>query len=116
MILFMWSRVERVEEDDLVDAIQELGPEVLAQRLHHPAVRAFVDRAAICIGALGDVLAAEVRRHDHHRVLEIDRPSFAVGQPAVVEQLQEDVQHFGVRLLDLVEEHDGSTAAGGRPR
>jgi hypothetical protein len=29
----------------------------------------------------------------------------AVGEPAVVEDLQQDVEHVGVRLLDLVEEH-----------
>ena len=40
------------------------------------------------------------------RVLEVDRPALAVGQPPVVEQLQHHVQHFGMRLLDLVEEHD----------
>ena len=37
---------ERVEEDDLVDAVQELGPEVLAQGVHDLRARAFVDRAA----------------------------------------------------------------------
>ena len=63
-----------------------------------------------------DELAAEVRRHDDDRVLEIDRSALAVGQPAIVEQLQQDVQHFGVRLFDLVEQHDGVRAGGGPPR
>ena len=57
-------------------------------------------------GRLGDEVAADVRRHDDDGVLEVDRPSLAVGQPPVVEQLQHDVEHFGVRLLDLVEQHD----------
>ena len=88
-------------------AVQELRPEVLAQRLHHLPPRAFVDLAALGRRALGDELAAEVRRHDDDGVLEVDRPALAVGQPAVVEQLQQDVQHLGMRLLDLVEQHDG---------
>ena len=33
---------QRVEEDDLVDAVEELRPEVLAQRVHHLAPRALV--------------------------------------------------------------------------
>ena len=40
---------ERVEEDDLVDPVQELRPEVRAQRVHHLAPRAFVDRAALAV-------------------------------------------------------------------
>ena len=49
---------------------------------------------------------ADVRGHDHHRVAEVDRAALAVGQPAVVEDLQQHVEHLGVRLLDLVEEDD----------
>ena len=38
---------------------------------------------------------------------EVHRAALAVGQAAVVEHLQQDVEDVGVRLLDLVEEHDG---------
>ena len=47
---------ERVEEDDLVDPVQELRPEVLAQRVHHLTPRPFVDRPAFGRRALGDEL------------------------------------------------------------
>ena len=36
-------------------------------------------------------------------VLEVDRAALAVGQPAVVEHLQQHVEDVRVRLLDLVE-------------
>ena len=49
---------------------------------------------------------AEIRRHDDERVLEIDRAALAVGQAAVVEHLQQHVEHVRMRLLDLVEQHD----------
>ena len=51
-----------------------------------------------------DLLAADVAGHDHDGVLEVDRPALAVGQPAVVEHLEQDVEHVRVRLLDLVEQ------------
>ena len=73
---------QRLEDDDLVDPVHELGPEVLEQLR----------------------LRADVRGHDHDRVAEVDRPALAVGQPSVVEQLQEDVEDVGVGLLDLVEQ------------
>ena len=34
---------------------------------------------------------------------EVHGAALAVGQPAVVEHLQQDVEHVGVGLLDLVE-------------
>jgi hypothetical protein len=39
-------------------------------------------------------------------VLEVDRAALAVGEAAVVEHLQQHVEHVGVGLLDLVEQHD----------
>ena len=51
-------------------------------------------------------LRAEVRGHHDHRVAEVDRATLAVGQASVVEHLQQQVEHVGVRLLDLVEQHD----------
>ena len=34
---------QRVEHDDLVDAVEELGPEVMAQLLQHRLLHALVD-------------------------------------------------------------------------
>ena len=77
------SRLERTEAHDLVDAVDELGAEEVVR------------------------VARQVRRHDQHDVGEVDRAALTVGEAAVVEQLQQDVEHLGVRLLDLVEQHDG---------
>jgi hypothetical protein len=49
---------------------------------------------------------AEVRGHDDQRVAEIDGAALTVGQAAVIEHLQQDVEDVGMRLLDLVEQHD----------
>ena len=51
-------------------------------------------------------MAAEVRGHDDHGVAEVDRPALAVGQSAVVEDLEQDVEDVPVGLLDLVEQDD----------
>ncbi len=80
---------EPVEHDDLVDAIEELGLEVRVDGAHH-------------LGLVG--ARAEVARHDHDGVGEVDRAPLTVGEPAVVHELQQDVEHVRVRLLDLVEQ------------
>src|SRR5471032_2763160 len=88
---------ERVEEDDLVDPVQELGPEVLTQRLVHLAPRAFINSTAFAHRLFGDEVAAQIGRHDDDRVLEVDRPALAIRQPPIVQQLQEDVQDLRMR-------------------
>ena len=54
---------------------------------------------------------ADVAGHDDDGVLEIDRAALAVGQPAVVEHLQQHVEHVAVRLFDFVEEDHAVRAA-----
>ena len=49
---------------------------------------------------------AEIRGHHDQRVAEVDGAALAVGEPAVVEHLQQHVEHVRVRLLDLVEQDD----------
>ena len=93
---------QAVEQDDLVDAVQELGPE-LGAHLRHDVGPHGVHVLALLL--VGEELRADVGRHDDQRVLEVDGAALAVGQAAVVEHLQEHVEHVRVRLLDLVEQH-----------
>ena len=60
----------------------------------------------LAVRLVGEILRAEVRRHDDQRVLEVHRAALAVGQAAVVEHLQQHVEDVRVGLLDLVEQHD----------
>ena len=49
----------------------------------------------------------EIGGEDDHAVAHVDRPPREVGQPPVVEHLQEHVPDALVRLLELVEQQDG---------
>ena len=57
-----------------------------------------------------------LRGHDDQRVAEVDLIAERVGEDAVLEDLQQDVGDVGMRLLDLVEQHDASTDCGARAR
>ena len=100
-----------VEDDDVVDAVEELRAEVLLQLVVDLLLHPLVVVVATALGEaqadrLRDVGRTEVRREDQHGVLEVDRASLAVGEPAVLEDLQQAVVDLLVRLLDLVEQHD----------
>src|SRR6266540_3777559 len=75
---------ERLELDDLVDPVQELGAEDVLHRLRR----------------------ADVRGHDQNAVAEVDGAALAVGQATVFEDLEQDVEHVRVGFLDLVQEDD----------
>ena len=49
-------------------------------------------------------LRARVRRHDDDDVAEIALAAVVVGQRAVVHDLQQQIEHIRVRLLDLIEQ------------
>ena len=75
------------------------------QRGHDLLPCALLDLALI-VYAVEQELAAEVRGHDDNGVLEVDRAALRIGHAAVVENLQQDVEHIRVRLFDLVKQHD----------
>ena len=102
-----------MEDDDLVDAVQELGAEDLLELAHDPVLHLVVGEAGVVADGeaeglvLGDRGRADVRRHDHDRVAEVDLAALGVRQLPVLEDLEEDVEDVRVGLLDLVEEDDG---------
>ncbi len=92
---------QAAEQEDLVEAVEELRAEGGAHRLHDLAAHR-VDRLAV--GQAREVLAAEVRGQHDERVAEIDGAALPVGQPPVIEHLQQYVEHVGVGLFDFVEQ------------
>src|SRR5918998_5023765 len=101
---------QRLEDDDLIHPVEELGAEGPLQRVAGASlglaeVHALLRREAE-LAVAHQVLTAHVRGHDDDRVLEVDRPALGVGEPSVVQDLEHGVEDVGVGLLDLVEEDD----------
>src|SRR5213082_1900027 len=96
-------RAEGMEDHDVVDAVDELGPEALLHDLHHRALHL---RVVLLARVLLNDLRAEVGRHDDHGVAEVDRAPLAVGETPIVEHLQQHVEHVRMRLLNLIQQDD----------
>src|SRR5439155_2258355 len=92
--------VETVEQDDFVDTVEELGPERFLQLLLDPLLES---GPVLAFPGL-DERPGQVRSQDEDRVLEIDRSSLPVGESAVLQDLQKNIEHLRVRLLDLIEQ------------
>ncbi len=87
--------------------LRNSGAEMPAQFRHHPFPGVRLDFAVGCDPPVEEMLGSDVGGHDDHRVPEIDLPPLRIGDPAVVEHLQQGIEDVGVGLLDLVEEHHG---------
>ena len=53
-----------------------------------------------------NIFTAQVAGHDQDRVLEIHRPALAVGDPAVIQHLQQHIEHIGMRFFHFIEQDD----------
>ena len=89
------------ERHDRIEPVAEL-------RREHPLDR-FLVLALAGVVAEAEALArhvagARIGGHDQDDVAEIDRLAVMVGQPAVIHDLEEDVEQVRMRLLDLVEQ------------
>src|SRR5438128_11247157 len=84
---------ERVEDNNLVHAVEEFGPEVMAQFVEYGRLHALIACACKRPAVFEDAGAADVRGHDDDRVLKIHHATLPVRQPTIVEDLQHDVKH-----------------------
>ena len=101
---------QRMEHHDVVDTIEKFRFEHATQRDQHiPLHRAPCSISGL--PAFENHLTAHVRRHDDDRVAEIDGTSLRIGEASVVEQLQQNIEHIGMRLLDFVEQDHGVRTA-----
>ena len=47
-------------------------------------------------------MRADITGHDDDSVLEINRAPLTVGQPAIIEHLQENIEYIRMRFLNLI--------------
>ncbi len=104
---------EAVEDDEVVDAVEEFGAEVLAEfgsegGFHLSAVAR--GSSALEEEFLDDG-RADVAGEDDEGVFEIDGAPLAVGEAAVVEDLEQGVEDVRVGFFDFVEEDDAVRVA-----
>src|SRR5580704_9793640 len=92
-----------MEHDNFVNTIQELRTKMTAQLLEHRFLHALEPFTRKCTPIFQDARAANVGRHYYDGVLKVHRAALAVGEAAIVQDLQQHVEHVGMRLFNLVE-------------
>ena len=90
------------ERNDLSQTSEEFRTEVALHHLEKLVVR----RHDALAEGLEDVVATDVRREDNQRVREITHAAQTVMQFTFIENLQEQVEHRLVCLLNLIEQYD----------
>src|SRR4030095_14589768 len=93
-----------MEDDDLIHPVEKLGPEVFSQGLEHAILHALVLLAFRLALIFEDHVAADVRGHDDNRVLEVHHATLTIRKPAVIQYLEQNIEHVVVSLLDLIKQ------------
>ena len=101
-----------MENDDIINAIEELRAELLREPYRAPPLPV---RRVIRPPASWMQLAADIAGHYDKRIAEIHGAAMAIGEPPLVQQLQQDVEDVSVRLFDFVEAGARYKAGGERP-
>mmetsp|Transcript_94625 Transcript_94625/g.276611 ORF Transcript_94625/g.276611 Transcript_94625/m.276611 type:complete len:217 (-) Transcript_94625:2094-2744(-) len=98
---------ERAEDNDVVQTVQQLWAQRPADGRQRPVLGCLdLSRTGPGRHGLQGVLCPKVGRHYHHAVAAVHGAALRVRDTAIIEQLQQNVQDVGVRLLHLVEEQD----------
>mmetsp|Transcript_28368 Transcript_28368/g.74981 ORF Transcript_28368/g.74981 Transcript_28368/m.74981 type:complete len:474 (+) Transcript_28368:94-1515(+) len=95
---------ERVEDDGFIESVEEFGAVAGAQFVEHSQAHLFLLEGVGTCG--GDGRATDVGGEDDDGVLEVDGASLTVGEPPVVEHLQQHVEDLRMGLVHLIEEDD----------
>ena len=101
-----------VEHNDLIDTIEELGPEDTFELSHDTSLHVIVLKAAF--GhllrkpqdlSLGDGGGADVGCHDDDGIAKIHGPALGIGETSILQDLEQDVEYIRVGLFDLIHEY-----------
>ena len=95
-----------VEIYDLVHTVDKLRAQELLQGLHHPLLILIVCAAAEAHSARR-LTGPGIGGHDDDGILKVHLPPVGIRDLAVIQNLQQDVQHIRMGLFDLVEQHHG---------
>src|SRR5262249_10847197 len=95
---------KRIENNHIIHAVQEFRTEVLLQHSHH-VLPCHLERLGSAQSLGIEELSAQIGSHDDDRVLEVDSAALAVGEPSVVENLQQDIENVVMRLLNLIKKN-----------
>ena len=93
---------QRMEHHRVVNAIDEFWTEMFAHHGHHRLAHGLVITLG---GELLDQVRAQIGGHDQHGVAEVHCTALAVGQAAIVQYLQQHIEHVGVRFFDFIEQN-----------
>ncbi|OPZ77664.1 MAG: hypothetical protein BWY79_01082 [Actinobacteria bacterium ADurb.Bin444] len=100
-----------MEHNDLIDTVEELGPEDALELSHDTSLHVIVLKAAF--GhllrkpqdlSLGDGGGADVGCHDDDGIAKIHGPALGIGETSILQDLEQDVEYIRMGLFDLIQQ------------
>ena len=101
-----------MEDDNLVNTVEKFRTEGTAHFLEH-TLFGLGKIILILLQAVGEahlagefnIRSTDIGGHDDNRIFEINRSALRIGQSAVVQNLQQDIEHIGMRFFDFIKQN-----------
>src|SRR5262249_41323847 len=103
--LFQMIFRKSMEDDDLVHSIEELRSEMISHLVQDGFLHTVVADAFESSSIFENPNASDIGGHDDDGVFEIHSPTLSIGQPAVIQNLQQYVEDVTVRFLDFIKQN-----------
>src|SRR3546814_12254342 len=94
---------QAVEQYELVQAVEELRPEMGTDNLHYLR---FHILHLLPFRKIGEILAPQIAGQDDQRVAEFHGAALSVCQAELIKDLTPEVEHVAVRLFPPVEQDE----------
>ena len=92
-------------EDNLVQPVQEFRTEGPPQQIMNLGLRLFRNDT-FRVNAAQQVFRSEIGGQDDDGILEVHRSALGIGDAAVIQHLQQHIEHIRVGFLHLIEQHN----------
>ena len=100
-----------VEHDDVINTVDELRLKASLDLFHDPGFHLLIILFRIPCGSksqvLGiyDPLGACIGGHDQYGILEAHLPAFGISDMAIVQHLEQNIEHVRMCFLNLIKQH-----------
>src|SRR5690625_110172 len=90
------------EDNHIIHPVDELRSEMTSQHIHDVALQLLITGGS---DPLLNHAGAEVGRHHDNRIAEIYGTTLRIGQPAIIQHLQQDIEDIRMSLFHLVQQN-----------
>ena len=95
-----------MKDDDLIDSVQELRPEMPSHFIEYSSLHLLIIVPCESASVFQDTVATNVGGHDNDSVLKVDRATLPISEPPVIQNLEHRIKNVMMGFFNLIKENN----------